>query len=418
MEASGIIVRWGRFLDAAIFPWDFRIMKPPFQTSGQGFAAGAACLGIVLCLAVPLPAEARTTLELETGDTLSFEDGSIDMRTGSGELYDVMLLEGDEPVLQADYLFIDASGEINSPDWFIHELLAKNAEVPEESVFIGRLELRDIAVGQLADDEAMASYEQYITDDTGILLENVGMVAEDALFSIDRIASLPFNFAELNSGLQIVTSAGFEVDGMTVMPLEESVPGENPVLDKLAERGISDIGMDLRIATGASLEGDEMQLFYGIEGSMRELAGIGFGIALSMTQDAYLQLVPMLMEPEENGTALIGLSGAVALNGAELVIDDSGLMDILFEIAAEEEGVSERDVRTMARISVAAVVQETFPQNLSRILPPIEAMISQGGRLEIAAMPQMPVPISSSLGFAVLPDLAIDQLGITVTHTP
>jgi len=45
-------------------------------------------------------------------------------------------------------------------------------------------------------------------------------------------------------------------------------------------------------------------------------------------------------------------------------------------------------------------------------------MISQGGRLEIAAMPQMPVPISSSLGFAVLPDLAIDQLGITVTHTP
>ena len=393
-------------------------MKSLFHTSGQSFAAGAACLGLVLCLAAPLPAEARTTLQLETGDTLSFEDGSIDMRTGSGELYDVMLLEGDEPVLQADYLFIDASGEINSPDWFIHELLAKNAEVPEESVFIGRLELRDIAVGQLADDEAMASYEQYITDDTGILLENVGMVAEDALFSIDRIASLPFNFAELNSGLQIVTSAGFEVDGITVMPLEESVPGENPVLDKLAERGISDIGMDLRIATGASLDGDEMQLFYGIEGSMRELAGIGFGIAFSMTQDAYSQLVPMLMEPEENGTALIGLSSAVALNGAELVIDDSGLMDILFEIAAEEEGVSERDVRTMARISVAAVVQETFPQNLSRILPPIEAMISQGGRLEIAAMPQMPVPISSSLGFAVLPDLAIDQLGITVTHTP
>ena len=393
-------------------------MKSLFHTSGQSFAAGAACLGLVLCLAAPLPAEARTTLQLETGDTLSFEDGSIDMRTGSGELYDVMLLEGDEPVLQADYLFIDASGEINSPDWFIHELLAKNAEVPEESVFIGRLELRDIAVGQLADDEAMASYEQYITDDTGILLENVGMVAEDALFSIDRIASLPFNFAELNSGLQIVTSAGFEVDGITVMPLEESVPGENPVLDKLAERGISDIGMDLRIASGASLDGDEIQLFYGIEGSMRELAGIGFEIALSMTQDAYSQLVPMLMEPEENGTALIGLSGAVALNGAELVIDDSGLMDILFEIAAEEEGVSERDVRTMARISVAAVVQETFPQNLSRILPPIEAMISQGGRLEIAAMPQMPVPISSSLGFAVLPDLAIDQLGITVTHTP
>ena len=242
------------------------------HTPLRNFAVGTACLVLSANLAMPLPAEARTTLQLETGNTLSFEDGSIDMRTGSGELYNVMLLEGGETVLQADYLFIDASGEIGSLDWFIHELIAENAEVPEESVFIGRIELRDTAVGQLADDESMASYEQYITDDTSILLENVGMVAEEALFSIDRIASLPFSFAELNSGLQIVTSAGFEVDGMTVMPLEESAPGENPILDKLAERGISDIGMDLRIATGATLDGEALQLFYGIEGGMRDLA--------------------------------------------------------------------------------------------------------------------------------------------------
>ena len=393
-------------------------MNHLIHTPVRDFAIGTACLALSASLAMPLPAEARTTLQLETGSTLSFEDGSIDMRTGSGELYNVMLLEGGETVLQADYLLIDASGEVGGLDWFIHELIAENAEVPEESVFIGRLELRDTAVGQLADDESMASYEQYITDDTSILLENVGMVAEDALFSIDRIASLPFSFAELDSGLQVVTSAGFEVDGMTVMPLEESVPGENPVLDKLAERGISDIGMDLRIATGATLNGEALQLFYGIEGGMRDLAGMRFRLAFSTTQDAYSQLIPLLMDPEENGAALLGLSGVMALDGAEFAIGDNGLMDILFEIAAEEEGISDDDARTIARIGIASALQGSFPENASRLLPPIEAFISQGGRLDIAASPQTPVPLSSSLGFFMLPDLAIDQLGISVTHTP
>ena len=30
----------------------------------------------------------------------------------------------------------------------------------------------------------------------------------------------------------------------------------------------------------------------------------------------------------------------------------------------------------------------------------------------------MPVPLSSVIGFAMMPDLAIDQLGISVTHQP
>ena len=380
--------------------------------------AGPACLAIGLTLATASPVQARTTLQLETGDTLSFEDGSIDMRSGSGELYEVMVLDGNEVLLEADYVLIDASGEIGSEDWFVHTLVADNAEFPEEGMFIGRMELRDVAFGQLQEDEEMANYEQYITADTSVLLQNVGMVAEDALFSIDQIASLPFSFGTLNSGLQIVTSAGFEIDGMTVMPLEESVPGQNPILDKLADRGITDIGMDLRIATGANLSGDSMQLFYGIEGGMRDLAGMRFSIALSMPQDAYSQLVPMMMDPDENGTALIGMSGVVALDGAEIALGDNGLMDVMFEVAAEEQGVSDDELRFMARMGVASFIQESFPENASLLLPPIEAFISQGGRLDITAAPQSSVPLSSSLGFAVFPDLAIDQLGISVDHTP
>ena len=221
-------------------------MKPLFHTSGQGFAAGAACLGLVLCLAAPLPAEARTTLQLETGDTLSFEDGSIDMRTGSGELYDVMLLEGDEPVLLADYLFIDASGEIGSLDWFIHELVAENAEVPEESVFIGRLELRDTAVGQLADDGRWQVTSNILPMTPASCWKMSAWWPRCAvLHRRDRLSAL-----QPGTEFRAADRHQRRIDGRHDRhAAPESVPA-NPVLDKLAERGISDIGMDLRMYRG------------------------------------------------------------------------------------------------------------------------------------------------------------------------
>lgn len=391
------------------------MMIPTIKTAPTLFAALTATALLVF---QPSPASARTTLQLDNGNVLSFSDGSIDMVTGSGELFDVSVVEYGEEVARAEYVRIDATGNLGQADWFVNELVADNLEAVEEGIFIGRAELRDIAMGMLAMDDEMVDYEQYLTPGTSVLLENIGMADEEALFSIDRVASLPFGFDLLNDGQQIVTNAGIEVDGFTMMPLDGSAAGSDPMFQKLAERGITDIGMDLKIASGVRLAGDSMTMFYGIEAAMRDLTEIRFNVALSMAQVSYSQLVPMLSSPEDNGAALLGLSGAVSLDAAEIVIDDRGLLDILFEIAAEEEGVSDGDMRTMARMVLASALQGTFPENAANLLPPIEALVSQGGELQVLAQPGMPVPLSSSLGFMMLPDMAIQQLGITVTHMP
>ena len=391
------------------------MMIPTIKTSPTLFAALTATALLVF---QPSPASARTTLQLDNGNVLSFSDGSIDMVTGSGELFDVSVVEYGEEVARAEYVRIDATGNLGQADWFVNELVADNLEAVEEGIFIGRAELRDIAMGMLAMDDEMVDYEQYLTPGTSVLLENIGMADEEALFSVDRVASLPFGFDLLNDGQQIVKNAGIEVDGFTMMPLDGSAAGSDPMFQKLAERGITDVGMDLKIASGVRLAGDSMTMFYGIEAAMRDLTEIRFNVALSMAQVSYSQLVPMLSSPEDNGAALLGLSGAVSLDAAEIVIDDRGLLDILFEIAAEEEGVSDGDMRTMARMVLASALQGTFPENAANLLPPIEALISQGGELQVLAQPGMPVPLSSSLGFMMLPDMAIQQLGITVTHMP
>ena len=391
------------------------MMIPTIKTLPTLFAALTATALLVF---QPSLASARTTLQLDNGNVLSFSDGSIDMVTGSGELFDVSVVEYGEEVARAEYVRIDATGNLGQADWFVNELVADNLEAVEEGIFIGRAELRDIAMGMLAMDDEMVDYEQYLTPGTSVLLENIGMADEEALFSVDRVASLPFGFDLLNDGQQIVTNAGIEVDGFTMMPLGGSRVGSDPIFQTLAERGITDVGMDLKIACGVRLAGDSMTMFYGIEAAMRDLTEIRFNVALSMAQVSYSQLVPMLSSPEDNGAALLGLSGAVSLDAAEIVIDDRGLLDILFEIAAEEEGVSDGDMRTMARMVLASALQGTFPENAANLLPPIEALISQGGELQVLAQPGMPVPLSSSLGFMMLPDMAIQQLGITVTHMP
>jgi len=391
------------------------MMIPTIKTAPTLFAALTATALLVF---QPSLASARTTLQLDNGNVLSFSDGSIDMVTGSGELFDVSVVEYGEEVARAEYVRIDATGNLGQADWFVNELVADNLEAVEEGIFIGRAELSDIAMGMLAMDDEMVDYEQHLTPETSVLLENIGMADEEALFSVDRVASLPFGFDLLNDGQQIVTNAGIEVDGFTMMPLDGSAAGSDPMFQKLAERGITDVGMDLKIASGVRLAGDSMTMFYGIEAAMRDLMEIRFNVALSMAQVSYSQLVPMLSSPEDNGAALLGLSGAVSLDAAEIVIDDRGLLDILFEIAAEEEGVSDGDMRTMARMVLASALQGTFPENAANLLPPIEALVSKGGELQVLAQPGMPVPLSSSLGFMMLPDMAIQQLGITVTHMP
>lgn len=372
---------------------------------------------VMMLLALIAPAAAQTTLQLENGNILSFSEGSVDMGTGSGELRDVTVLEDGEIVLRADYVFIDASGTVAGPDWFIHELVAENAEMPGEQVFVGKIELRDIAAGMLADDAPPANVEDVVTSDTKVLFENVGFSSPEALVSIDSIATLPFDFDRMANGDLVMTSSGFEVNGVTVMGQDSSAELA-PLFDALAERGITDLGMDLRVESLAEVGGDDLRIYYGLETGIGELTALSFGMVFQISQDAYQNLVPLLADPDDNGAALLGLSGAVSLEAAELVIDDAGALDILFAIGAEEQGISEDEARMMSRMMIAGGLQQTFPENVSRLVPPIEAMIQSGGRLAITAQPDMPLPLSSAIGFVMLPDLAIDQLGITITHTP
>jgi hypothetical protein len=364
----------------------------------------------------PQMAGARTMLQIGDGMTLSFADGDIDIRSGSGELHDVEISEDGKVALTADYLNIDADGTMGDDDWYINSLLMKNALVPDAGLFINRVEVRDLFAGAL-DGAQVADSQGVVTEQSLIRMTNLSLEAEEALISIDEVSSLPVRLAEPTPGNIVVTEGGLAVKGMTIMPLAQA-RGRNPLVDKLAERGLNSIALDFIVMTTTDIVETGMHVGYEFVSDIHNLANIEFAVRFAVDEDVYTRLLPLLAEPEDNAMAMLGLSGAIAIESGRLVIDDSGLGDIAFAAAAEEEGISEAEYRSMLRMSAAAGVGATFPENVARLLPPVEAMLKQGGRLTAIAAPDSPVPLTSVIGFAIYPDLAINQLRIALTHQP
>ena len=378
----------------------------------------------VLSFLAPHMASARTVLQLENDVVLSFADGDIDIRSASGELYDVEVSKDGALMLTAEYLNIDADGTIGEDDYYINSLVMKRALVPDAGLFINQLDVREMPVGAM-DEDSFDGAPATFSEQSLIRMTNLSIEAEEALISIDEISSLPVSLAEPTPGNIIVTEGGVTVRGMTIMPLEQT-RGRNPIVDKLAARGLSSVSLDFilmtttdMVGTGSNSGADTgMSVGYELLADIHDLAALEFAVSFAVDEDVYDRLMPLLAAPEDNAMALLGLSGAIAIESGRLVIDDSGLGDIIYAVAAEEEGVSEAEFRSMLRMSAATGVGATFPENVARLLPAIEAMLKQGGRLTLTAAPDMPVPLTSVIGFAMYPDLAINQLRIALEHRP
>lgn len=378
------------------------------------------CLTLSFALVVAIwsgASSARMSLQLETGEVITFDDGNLDMATGSGRMTGVMIEDGGEVLVKADFLEIAAEGTPGSRDWMIRDMLMKNAEFPEAQMFVNEIVLRDLAVGALSDDAPVTDVQGIVTPDTLVRLRNISLDAEEALISIDEVTTLPLKIGSLGESQQVVTDGGFNISGLTIMPLNRG--DDRPLfLAELEARGISEVTGDLTLSGGIRSEGSQLLMGYDLTADLRDLAGLSFGFAMQIDQDVYSQLLPMLENPEDNAAAMLGISGAVALVDAELDMNDSGLLDIMVALAAVEEGTTEAEYRTTARFALVQGVQALFPEKSAELTPPLEEFLKQGGRLNISMMPAQPVPLSGFIGFMMLPDLAIDQLGVTVVHTP
>jgi hypothetical protein len=355
------------------------------------------------------------TLNLDDDSTIEFEGGSVDVATGSGQLIDVTLIEHGEVVLHAEQLDILADGTLGEADWVIRDLTAKNVEFPEESIFVGELVIREFAAGAISSGNVPDDISLIFGEGARLRMSNISFPSDEFLVAIDEFATRPLRYGTLGDGTVIITKLGAAVSGLSVMPVAGS-GSDDAFMKQLRARGMDAIVFDMQFDAGSRIVGPQLEMSYQLAADMRGLGGFEFDMGMQVNSALYAQILPLLNSPDENTAAFLSLSSAVSLTNAGLVVIDTGIGDILMEIAADEQGVGQEDMRTTARLLLAESVRSTFPENASWLLPPLDALLKVGGRLDVQVAPPAPVPFSSMIGFMMLPDMALSQLGVNVTH--
>ena len=104
--------------------------------------------------------------------------------------------------------------------------------------------------------------------------------------------------------------------------------------------------------------------------------------------------------------------GKIQLNKVIFQIEDLGVRKPLIIMAASNMGMSEEDVINMSNEMIQSVLSPFIPVNAKKFADSISKFVEQGGKLTFSINPQNPLPIISSMGLLVMPDLAIESLGI------
>ena len=104
--------------------------------------------------------------------------------------------------------------------------------------------------------------------------------------------------------------------------------------------------------------------------------------------------------------------GKIQLNKVIFQIEDLGVRKPLIIMAASNMGISEEDVINMSNEMIKSVLSPFIPVNAEKFADSISIFVEQGGKLTFSINPQNPLPIISSMGLLVMPDLAIESLGM------
>jgi len=362
-------------------------------------------------------AQAAMTLQITPSITVSFEDGNLDVATGSGDMSGVTIIEGGQTVLSAETVTIKASGKPGNENWIIHYLQLKNAVFPAPRIFVNDLALREVNAGLLVSDWRESEIANIMNDASFFSARNISIEAENALISIDEVTTLPIAFAEIAPGQRIATDAGLRITGMTAMPVRDQ-KHTSSLLRAMAARGFSDFTIDMELDMQMRVAGDDVHIFYNVSSAMRGLAEVEFALSMIANRDVYADLLPSLADSKTDPGTALEMSGLIALEQAEMMVTDLGLGNILLAAAGEDEGISSDELRRSVRMATVQRLTEIFPENGPEIAVPVDAFLEQGGTLDLALRPDVKVPFIKFVGLALLPDLALEALGFEIGHSP
>ena len=371
-------------------------------------------LAVMLCFSSS--AFAAITLRLEDGVSLQFSSGDFDIQRYTGEMRDVVLFQDDQMVAEADFVKMQTSGEFETASFVIDDLVVENLQLyPTDGseLIVKSITAQDLPLGLIAgapgtaDDLAGMNWDQafFKIDEMLYLDAPAGFGAEIASIGLRDIGIL-----QLAAGTSLLEKIRLEMPMMRIVPLGRS-PAATEFETWLSRLGRDDLIIQLNTQTNMREQADILRQITGFELALSGLGEIYFDIEIGVPTPLYEAAMMQVATGEAEEEMLGMLFSAATLHGARLDIADGGALALIDQSPEMPE-------RSALAQEAGFLLTSFLPQYGPELAATLGQFIEQGGSLQLTIVPQMAMPFEAMLGFLFLPDLAIEQLGISLTHQP
>ena len=373
---------------------------------------------------------AEKFIDLGPSLKLSYKTGNIDTNTFNGFASDISFFDkfnNDELIGNAKTLKIESQknkdGQVIINLFSLSEIFAYDDEFGFEIV-IDKISIRDFNSAILKDDfaEDVANYDMLKHKNFSFNISGVNFKNNEFDLGIKKISFPKIKYGKLSSGEEFAQETSFEIKeiSFTANPSNIDLLPLNVILASIGQQSLTvdlntysevfDKGLMLKIISklglniigGAALN---LELDYSVP--------IETFSYFSNNQSLINELQTQNFENLDNfNNEILMELGKIQLNKVIFQIEDLGVRKPLIIMAASNMGMSEEDVINMSNEMIQSVLSPFIPVNAEKFADSISKFVEQGGKLTFSINPQNPLPIISSMGLLVMPDLAIESLGI------
>ena len=373
---------------------------------------------------------AEKFIDLGPSLKLSYKIGNIDTNTFNGFASDISFFDkfnNDELIGNAKTLKIESQknkdGQVIINLFSLSEIFAYDDEFGFEIV-IDKISIRDFNSAILKDDfaEDVANYDLLKHKNFSFNISGVNFKNNEFDLGIKKISLPKIKYGKLSSGEEFAQETSFEIKeiSFTANPSNIDLLPLNVILASIGQQSLTvdlntysevfDKGLMLKIISklglniigGAALN---LELDYSVP--------IETFSYFSNNQSLIDELQTQNFENLDNfNNEILMELGKIQLNKVIFQIEDLGVRKPLIIMAASNMGMSEEDVINMSNEMIQSVLSPFIPVNAEKFADSISKFVEQGGKLTFSINPQNPLPIISSMGLLVMPDLAIESLGI------
>ena len=363
---------------------------------------------------------------------LSYKTGNIDKSTYNGFASDISLFDkfnNDKLIGTAKTLKIESQknkeGQVVINLFSINEILAFDDESGFE-ISIDKITVTDFNSKILEDEfsEETSNYDMLKHKNFSFNIEGVNFKNNEFDFGIKKISFPKIKYSKLSSGEDFARETSFEIEkvSFTANPGNIEMMPLNVILASIGQQSLT---VDLNTHS----EVFDMALMLKIISKL-ELNIVG-GAALNLEFDYsvpldtfnYFSNNQFLIDELQNqnfenlnnfNNEILMQLGKIQINKVKLQIEDLGVRKPLIIMYASNMGMSEEDVINMSNGIIQSVLSPFIPVNVDKFSKSISKFIEKGGKLTLSIEPHNPLPIISTIGLFVMPDLAIESLGISL----